>query len=234
MPELPIGTVHFDNSMPLRLQKTRKTRSIRSICQSASLSSSSSPSLQQQARFDAFVHEFNVERPHEALSMKCPAEIYSVSPRPYEGLPDIACPFHNSDILVTACGRICMHRKKITISTVLVGQRLGINEVNDGIWRVSFMPYDLGTFDLEQRTSRPLDNPFGPRLSRLSWVRSVTYVLGLDTKILEQAKGFEPSSPNLGKGTDLSAVPQTLRACLKRVLRSGWLHDSGHQFQLMR
>ena len=39
--------------------------------------------LQQQARFDAFVHEFNVERPHEALAMKCPAEVYSPSPRPY-------------------------------------------------------------------------------------------------------------------------------------------------------
>ena len=33
-------------------------------------------SLQQQARFDAFVQEFNAERPHEALAMKCPAELY--------------------------------------------------------------------------------------------------------------------------------------------------------------
>ena len=32
-------------------------------------------SLQQQDRFDAFVHEFNAERPHEALAMKCPAEL---------------------------------------------------------------------------------------------------------------------------------------------------------------
>jgi hypothetical protein len=70
-------------------------------------------SLQQQARFDAFVHEFNAERPHEPLAMKCPAEIYSASTRPYEGLPDIAYPFHDRDILVTACGRICMHSKKI-------------------------------------------------------------------------------------------------------------------------
>ena len=34
-------------------------------------------SLQQQDRFDAFVHEFNAERPHEALAMKCPAELYT-------------------------------------------------------------------------------------------------------------------------------------------------------------
>jgi hypothetical protein len=32
-------------------------------------------SLQQQERFDAFIHEFNTERPHEALEMKCPAEL---------------------------------------------------------------------------------------------------------------------------------------------------------------
>ena len=45
-------------------------------------------SLQQQARFDDFVQEFNTERPHEALAMKCQAEIYSASSRPYSGPPD--------------------------------------------------------------------------------------------------------------------------------------------------
>lgn len=34
-------------------------------------------SLQQQDRFDAFVREFNAERPHEALGMKRPADIYT-------------------------------------------------------------------------------------------------------------------------------------------------------------
>jgi transposase InsO family protein len=125
-------------------------------------------SLQQQARFDAFMHEFNTERPHEALAMKCPAELYSASPRSYHGLPELTYPFHDRDILVTACGRICLHRKKINISTVLAGQRLGIREVEDGIWLVSFSHYDLGYFDLEQRTLQPLDNPFGPRLSPMS------------------------------------------------------------------
>ena len=42
-----------------------------------------SNSLQQQDRFDAFVHEFNTERPHEALGMKCPAQLYTASPRRY-------------------------------------------------------------------------------------------------------------------------------------------------------
>ena len=125
-------------------------------------------SLQQQARFDAFVREFNAERPHEALAMRCPAEFYTASPRPYDGLPELQYPWHDRDILVTACGRICMHRKKINISTVLAGQKLGIREVDDGIWLVSFMHYDLGYIDLEQKTLQTIDNPFGTRLSPMS------------------------------------------------------------------
>jgi hypothetical protein len=121
--------------------------------------------LQQQARFDAFVSEYNNERPHEALGMKVPAEAYSASPRRYDGLPELDYPFHDRDITVTCCGRICMHRKKINISHVLAGQKLGIKEVDDGIWLVSFMHYDLGYIDLEQRTLQTLDNPFGARLS---------------------------------------------------------------------
>ena len=124
--------------------------------------------LAQQERFDAFVEEFNTERPHEALEMNCPAERYTPSPKPYAGLPDVEYPFHDRDILVTSCGRICMHRKKIHISTTLAGQRLGIKEVDDAIWLVSFMNYDLGYIDLEQKTLQPLDNPFGTRMSPMS------------------------------------------------------------------
>jgi hypothetical protein len=58
--------------------------------------------------------------------MRCPAEFYTASPRPYDGLPELQYPWHDRDILVTACGRICMHRK-----TVLAGQKLGIKEVDD-------------------------------------------------------------------------------------------------------
>ena len=124
--------------------------------------------LQQQARFDDFVSEFNDERPHEALAMRTPAEFYVPSSRAYQGLPEVDYPFHDRDILVTACGRICMMRKKINVSTVLAGQRLGITEVDDGIWLLSFMHYDLGYIDLEQRTLQTIDNPFGTRLSPMS------------------------------------------------------------------
>lgn len=124
--------------------------------------------LQQQARFDAFAHEYNYERPHEALAMKCPAELYTPSPRPYHGLPEPSYPFHDRTLLVTSCGRLCLYRKKINLSRSLAGQAVGIKEVDDGIWLVSFMDYDLGYIDLEEKTLQPLDNPFGPKVSPMS------------------------------------------------------------------
>ena len=62
------------------------------------------------------------------------------------------------------CGRICLGRKKINFSTVFAGQAVGIKEIHDDIWLVSFMDYDLGYFDLETRVLEPLENPFGPKL----------------------------------------------------------------------
>jgi hypothetical protein len=52
---------------------------------------------------------------------------------------------------------------------ILAGQRRGIKEVDEGIWLVSFVHYDLGYFDLEQKTLQPLDDPFGTK--RPSWRR---------------------------------------------------------------
>jgi len=121
--------------------------------------------LQQQARFDDFIEIFNNERPHEALGMKCPVEVYQPSTRLYKGLPDIDYPFHDKTIIVTRCGRICLGRKKINFSTVFAGQAVGVKEVHDDIWLVSFMDYDLGYFDLDTRVLEPLENPFGPRSS---------------------------------------------------------------------
>jgi transposase InsO family protein len=116
--------------------------------------------LQQQARFDEFLQEFNQERPHEALSMKMPAEVYSPSKRPYGGLDELIYPFHDRSVVVTTCGRICLHNKKINVSQVFSGQTLGIKEVEENIWLVSFMEHDLGYIDLEERSIQPLENPF--------------------------------------------------------------------------
>jgi transposase InsO family protein len=130
--------------------------------------------FQQQAKFDDFIDEYNNDRPHEALGMKYPAEVYRPSSRLYTGLPELVYPLHDLTAHVTHCGRICLHRKKINLSTVFAGQAVGLKEVEEGTWLVSFMDYDLGYIDLEEKTLQPLDNPFGPRVSPMSSVQSVT------------------------------------------------------------
>lgn len=116
--------------------------------------------LQQQARFDAFIEEFNRERPHDALGLRTPADLYTPSARSYTGIGELTYPLHDLEVNVTCCGRVCLHRKKINISTVLAGQRVGLREVEEDIWLLSFMHYDLGYIDLEERTLQPIDNPF--------------------------------------------------------------------------
>lgn len=116
--------------------------------------------LQQQARFDEFIEEYNEERPHEALGMQTPSQAYTPCERPYEGLPNLDYPLHDVIANVTHCGRICMHRKKINISTSLAGQKVGLREVDEDIWLVSFMHYDLGYIDLEEKALQPIENPF--------------------------------------------------------------------------
>jgi len=122
--------------------------------------------LQQQAKFDDFVQCYNNERPHQALNMRTPAECYAPSTRPYIGLPELDYPLHDKTITVTTCGRICFNRQKINLSIVFAGQKVGIKQVSEEIWLVTFMDYDLGYFDHEACRLEPLDNPFGPRLLR--------------------------------------------------------------------
>src|ERR1700728_3627251 len=82
--------------------------------------------LQQQARFDEFIDTFNQERPHEALNMRYPAELYQPSPRPYKGLPELEYPFHDRTVTITRCARICFGRQKINLSQAFAGQRVGV------------------------------------------------------------------------------------------------------------
>jgi putative transposase len=124
--------------------------------------------LQQQAKFDDFIECFNRERPHQALNMKYPAEFYLPSPRPYRGLSELQYPFHDRTIIVTQCGRICFGRRKVNLSTVFAGQKVGIKEVSDKIWLVSFMNYDLGFFDHETCRLESAENPFAAKVLPMS------------------------------------------------------------------
>ncbi len=96
---------------------------------------------------------------------------------------------------MTHCGRISFHGRKINLSHVFGGQNVGVTQVGDRIWLVTFMHYDLGL--LRRRG--------GPRRADREPLRleSVTYVLGIirhpcggiyREKLVGMA-GFEPATP---------------------------------------
>jgi putative transposase len=124
--------------------------------------------LQQQARFDAFVERYNEERPHQALSMRVPAAVYTRSPRVYRGLEELTYPYHDATITVTRCGRICFQRHKVNLSVVFAGQNVGVLQVGEHVWLVTFMHHDLGYFDDETCRVEPIENPFGPKVLPMS------------------------------------------------------------------
>jgi putative transposase len=103
-------------------------------------------------------------------TIACPAEVYIASKKEYKGLPELDYPLHDREIIVTSCGRLCLHRKKINISTVFAGQKVGISQVDDKIWLVQFMKYDLGYFDETGGRLEPINNPFYNNLYTMSQV----------------------------------------------------------------
>jgi transposase InsO family protein len=125
--------------------------------------------LQQQERFDCFIEVYNHDRPHQALGGQYPGELYTPSPREYRPPEAPEYPFHDRSIRVTQCGRICIGHRKINFSTVFAGQTVGIREVADRIWLVSFMQYDLGFFDEVDNRVEPVgQNPFAPKVLPMS------------------------------------------------------------------
>jgi len=99
----------------------------------------------QQRRFNAFREEFNHVRPHEALAQQTPATCYHPSPRP---MPDRLAPLEYPDRFevryVSANGGIRWNHRWVNVSTVCVGEYVGLEEIDDGIWNVYFGPLRLG------------------------------------------------------------------------------------------
>ena len=116
----------------------------------------------------AFVDEYNRERPHQALDMRVPADLYRPSAQAYHGLDELEYPFHDWSVTVTHCGRICFKGRKINLSHVFAGQQVGVKQVDEHIWLVTFMHYDLGYFDDETCRLEPIQNPFGATVLPMS------------------------------------------------------------------
>ncbi len=100
--------------------------------------------------------------------MKFPSEIYKRSNREYSGIGKIDYPLHHQIVTISHCGRICFKGLKIGVSNVLGGHDVGIKQVDDFTWQVSFMDYDLGYFDEKSGKFEPGANPFGPKVLPMS------------------------------------------------------------------
>ena len=106
--------------------------------------------LQQQEKFDRFQEEYNTKRPHEALQMKRPAEIYRKSKKTFpEELPPLEYPLHDLVRKVSDHGMITSFGRSSAfhIGAAFSGENVGLRETEPGRWLVTFMDLDLGYVD---------------------------------------------------------------------------------------
>jgi putative transposase len=107
---------------------------------------------EQQRQFDFFRIEYNTERPHEGINMKRPMEVFKKSCRPY---PTMIKPIeYTEDCAVRSVrhdGIISFLANHYFVSELLHGERVGLKEVNDGIWQINFGLYKLGYIDLQRK-----------------------------------------------------------------------------------
>lgn len=106
---------------------------------------------EQQASLDIWRRIFNHERPHEALAMKCPGEVYTPSLRKYAPLADLTYEKMRR-LKVNVIGSVRWKTKLIFLSTALTGWSVGLEPCADGNWGVWFGRLRLGQIDTQTLT----------------------------------------------------------------------------------
>jgi len=120
--------------------------------------------LQQQERLDKFRDEYNIERPHEALKMKKPAELYYPSTTPYpQQLKDPEYELHDLIRRVKPDGRITLPgERRCYITRALRGQKVGLRTLEKNIWQLHYCELELGYIDARTTPHVVIDNPMEP------------------------------------------------------------------------
>jgi hypothetical protein len=117
----------------------------------------------QQERFDRFRQEYNQERPHEALQQKTPASCYQPSGREYSSrLPEVEYPADWQVRRVREGGQIRWYADPVFVSHALVGEPVGLEQIDDRSWRVWFSFYELGILDSVKRKVRRPEKALDP------------------------------------------------------------------------
>jgi len=107
----------------------------------------------QQRRFDQFRREYNQERPHEALAMQTPASCYRVSPRQFPAR--LRQPEYGSSMRVRRVhlrGQFSWKHQDVFLSETLIGERIGLEPIDDRWFTIYFAEFPLGRFDSRTRT----------------------------------------------------------------------------------
>ncbi len=101
-----------------------------------------------QAAFDLWRDQYNTQRPHEALGMRVPAEVYRPSARAYAGTPaDLDYGGMQTRKVTRNTGEICYRNAGILISAALGGWSVGLSTREDGLVEVWFSKLLLGHLD---------------------------------------------------------------------------------------
>lgn len=103
----------------------------------------------QQRCFDRFQADYNDDRPHEALNMTPPTAHYQPSPRDYPArLPGIDYPGYFDVRRVAHSGLIYIGNRVVYVSHLLVGQDIGLEQIDEARWEAYFSFYRLGRIEL--------------------------------------------------------------------------------------
>jgi putative transposase len=104
----------------------------------------------QQRKFDDFREEFNQERPHEAIDMMRPGEIYQRSDRRFpKKIETYDYPGHFLVRRVSRGGTIRIFNQQIFVSNTLQEDYVGLEEVDDGLYDLYFCFYQIGRYELQ-------------------------------------------------------------------------------------
>jgi putative transposase len=117
--------------------------------------------FKQQEKFDLFRKEFNEVRPHQALNMKTPSELYSPSSHQYMKLEDLEYPSFELVRRVGSDGRISFDgtgktRRRLQIGQAFCGENVGLKLVGDDVWDIYFMEFNLGVYNEKENNFIPL------------------------------------------------------------------------------